>query len=45
MVKCAVGVIDRFIVRVRLYKGSAQTPFLFAMVIYSLTDEIGQESL
>lgn len=45
MVKCAVGVIDGFMVRVRLYKGSAQTPLLFAMVIYSLTDEIRQESL
>lgn len=43
--KCAVGVKDGFMVRVRFYKGSAQMPLLFAMVMDRLTDEIGQESL
>lgn len=40
-----VGVMDKFWVKVGLHQGSALSPFLFAMVMDRLTDEIRQESL
>ncbi|KAF7708370.1 hypothetical protein HF521_017427 [Silurus meridionalis] len=43
-VKCAVGTKDLFKVEVGLHQGSALSPFLFAVVKDSLTDEVRQES-
>ena len=43
-VRCAVGMMDRFKVEVGVHQGSALSPFLFAMVMDRLTDEIRQES-
>lgn len=39
------GVTDGFKVVVGLHKGSAMSPFLCAVVIDGLTDEISQKSL
>ena len=44
MVRCAVGVTEEFKVEVGLHQGSALSPFLFAMVMDRLTDEVRQES-
>ncbi|KAI5621396.1 gastrula zinc finger protein XlCGF28.1-like, partial [Silurus asotus] len=43
-VKCAVGTTDWFRVKVGLHQGSALSPFLFAVVMDRLTDEVSQES-
>ena len=43
-VRCAVGMTDRFKVKVGLHQGSTLSPFLFAMVMDRLTDEIRLES-
>ncbi|KAI5106337.1 hypothetical protein C0J45_4034 [Silurus meridionalis] len=43
-VKCAVGTTDWFRVRIGLDQGSALSPFLFAVVMDRLTDEVRQES-
>ncbi|KAI5621838.1 gastrula zinc finger protein XlCGF28.1-like [Silurus asotus] len=43
-VKCAVGTTDWFRVRVGLHQGSALSPFLFAVLMDRLTDEVRQES-
>ena len=43
-VRCAVGITEGFKVEVRLHQGSALSPFLFAMVMDRLTDEVRQES-
>ena len=43
-VRCAVGVTDSFKVKVGLHQGSALSPFLFALVMDRLTDEVRQES-
>ena len=43
-VKCAVGMTDWFKVKVGLHQGSALSPFLFAVVMDRLTDEVRQES-
>ncbi|KAI5102400.1 hypothetical protein C0J45_7752 [Silurus meridionalis] len=40
-----LGTTDWFKVEVRLHEGSALSPFLFAMVMDRLTDEVRQESL
>ena len=45
VVRCAVDMTDEFKVEVGLHQGSALSPFLFAMVMNRLTDEIRQESL
>lgn len=45
VVKCAVGVMDGFKVQAGLHQGLGLSPFLFAMVMDRLTDEIRQESL
>ncbi|KAG2469186.1 LORF2 protein, partial [Polypterus senegalus] len=44
MVRSAVGVTDAFNMKVGLHQGSALSPFLFAMVMDSLTDKIRQVS-
>ena len=43
-VRCAVGVTEWFEVKVGLHQGSALSPFLFAVVMDRLTDEVRQES-
>ncbi|KAI5615474.1 gastrula zinc finger protein XlCGF28.1-like [Silurus asotus] len=43
-VKCAVGTTDWFRVKVGLHQGSALSPFLFAVVMDRLMDEVRQES-
>ncbi|KAK2919253.1 hypothetical protein Q8A73_003624 [Channa argus] len=42
--RCAVGVTEEFKVEVGLHQGSALSPFLFALVMDRLTDEVRQES-
>lgn len=42
--KCAVGVTEELRVEVELHQGSSLSPFLFAMVMDRLTDEVRQES-
>ncbi|KAK3535916.1 hypothetical protein QTP70_021214 [Hemibagrus guttatus] len=44
VVRCAVGQIEEFKVEVGLHQGSALSPFLFAMVIDQLSEEVRQES-
>ena len=43
MVRCAVGTTESFKVKVRLHQGSALSPFLFAMIMDRLTDEVRRE--
>ena len=43
-VRCAIGMTEGFKVEVGLHQGSALSPFLFAMVMDRLTDEVRQES-
>ena len=43
-VRCAVGMTEGFKIEVGLHQGSALNPFLFAMVMNRLTDEVRQES-
>ena len=44
-VRCAVGTTESFKVKVGLYQGSALSPFLFAVIIDRLTDEVRREPL
>ncbi|KAK3506979.1 hypothetical protein QTP70_033856 [Hemibagrus guttatus] len=44
VVRCAVGQKEEFKVEVGLHKGSALSPFLFAIVIDQLSEEVRQES-
>ena len=44
VVRCAVGMTEDFKVEVGLHQGSALSPFLFAIVMDQVTDEVGQES-
>ena len=44
VVRCAVGVTERFDVKVGLHQGSALSPCLFAMVMDRMTDEIREEA-
>ena len=44
VVRCAVGVTEEFKVEVGLHQGSALSPFLFAMTMDRLTDEVREES-
>lgn len=44
VVRCAVGQTEEFKVEVGLHQGSALSPFLFAVVMDRLTDEVRQES-
>ena len=40
VVRCAVGTTESFKVKVGLHQGSALSPFLFAVIMDSLTDEV-----
>ncbi|KAK3573350.1 hypothetical protein QTP86_024040, partial [Hemibagrus guttatus] len=44
VVRCAVGQTEEFKVEVGLHQGSAPSPFLFAMVMDQLSEEVRQES-
>ncbi|KAK3559045.1 hypothetical protein QTP86_000049 [Hemibagrus guttatus] len=44
VVKCAVGQTEEFKVEVGLHQGSALSPFLFAIVMDQLSQEVRQES-
>uniref|UniRef100_A0A3B4DPZ4 ribonuclease H n=1 Tax=Pygocentrus nattereri TaxID=42514 RepID=A0A3B4DPZ4_PYGNA len=44
VVRCAVGVTNGIKVKVGLHQGSALSPFLIAMVMERLTDEVRQEA-
>ncbi|RDD63985.1 hypothetical protein DU478_22590, partial [Thalassococcus profundi] len=44
VVRCAVGETEEFTVKVGLHQGSALSPFLFAVVMDRLTDEVRKES-
>ncbi|KAK3521512.1 hypothetical protein QTP70_008593 [Hemibagrus guttatus] len=44
VVRCAVGQTEQFKVEVGLHQGSALSPFLFAMVMDQLSEEVRQES-
>ncbi|MCJ8732712.1 hypothetical protein PDJAM_G00214370 [Pangasius djambal] len=44
VVGCAVGQTEEFKVEVGLHQGSALSPFLFAMVMDQLSEEVRQES-
>ena len=43
VVRCTVGVTDGF--KVEVVKDLALNPFLFAVLMHSLTDKVSQESL
>ncbi|KAK3518259.1 hypothetical protein QTP70_035193 [Hemibagrus guttatus] len=45
VVRCAVGQTEEFKVEVGLHQGSALSPFLFAMMMDQLSEEVRQESL
>ena len=42
-VRCAVGTTESFKVKVELHQGSALSPFLFALIMDRLTDEVRRE--
>ena len=44
LVRCAVGVTERFDVKVGLHQWSALSPCLFAVVMDRMTDEIREEA-
>ncbi|KAK3522831.1 hypothetical protein QTP86_004670 [Hemibagrus guttatus] len=44
VVRCAVGQTEEFNVEVGLHQGSALSPFLFAIVMDQLSEEVSQES-
>ncbi|KAK3515275.1 hypothetical protein QTP70_013499 [Hemibagrus guttatus] len=44
VVRCAVGQTEEFKVQVGLHQGSALSPFLFAIVMDQLSEEVRQES-
>ncbi|KAK3528813.1 hypothetical protein QTP70_011605 [Hemibagrus guttatus] len=44
VVRCAVGQTEEFKVKVGLHQGSALSPFLFAIVMDQLSEEVRQES-
>ena len=43
VVRCAIGTTERFKVKVGLHQGSALNPFLFAVIMDRLTDEVRRE--
>ena len=43
MVRCAVRTTESFKVKVGLHQGSALSPFLFAVIMDRLTDEVKRE--
>ncbi|KAK3565314.1 hypothetical protein QTP86_005503 [Hemibagrus guttatus] len=44
VLRCAVGQTEEFKVEVGLHQGSALSPFLFAIVMHQLSEEVRQES-
>ena len=44
VVRCAVGNTESFKVKVGLHQGSVLSPFLFAMIMGRLTDEVRRET-
>ena len=42
-VRCAIGTTKSFKVKVGLYQGSALSPFMFAVIMDRLTDEVRRE--
>ena len=40
VIRCAVGTTESFKVKVGLHQGSALSPFLFAVIMNRLTDEV-----
>ena len=45
VVRCAVGTTESFNVKVGFHQGSALSPFLFAVIMDRLTDEVRREPL
>ena len=43
VVRCAIGTIESFKVNVGLHQGSALSPFLFAVIMDRLTNEVRRE--
>ena len=43
VVRCAIGTTESFKVMVGLHQGSALSPFLFAVIMDSITDEVRRE--
>ena len=43
VVRCAVGTAESFKVKLGLHQGSALSPFLFAVIMDNLTDEVRRE--
>ena len=43
VVRCAVGITESFKVEIGLHQGSALSPFLFAVIMDRLTDEVRRE--
>ena len=43
VVRCAVGNTESFKVKIELHQGSALSPFLFAVIMHWLTDEVKRE--
>ena len=43
VVRCSVGTTENFKVKVGLHQGSALSPFLFAVIMDRLTDEVRRE--
>ena len=44
MVRCAIGTTESFKVKVGLHQGSALSPFLFAVILDRLSDEVRREA-
>ena len=44
VVRCAVGTTESFKIKVGLHQGSALSPFLFAVIMDRLTDEVRRET-
>ena len=45
VVRCAIETTESFKVKVGLHQGSALSPFLFAVIMDKLTDEVKREPL
>ena len=43
VVRCAIGTTESFKIKVGLHQGSALSPFLFAVIMEKLTDEVRRE--
>ena len=43
LVRCAIGTTESFKIKVGLHQASALSPFLFAVIMEKLTDEVRRE--